>query len=206
MVAAAAWLEKAAAQNLAPAQYRTGSLYEKGIGVARDVSQAKAWYTKAASNGNTRAMHNLAVLTADSGDGKPDYAGAVGWFTKAAEYGVRDSQFNLAVLYARGLGVQQNFVKSYVWFAIAAAQGDTDAAAKKKEVGARLDNKQMEQAQSELAAFRPKTTDVAANDVAIPAEGWDALAQKAAPKPDAGSFIGARPDSKAGPRAKIFGL
>ena len=136
---AAKWFENAATQGLAPAQYRLGSLYEKGLGVQRDAALARTWYLRAADAGNARAMHNLAVLTAEGVDGKPDYASAGAWFRKAAEHGIRDSQFNLAILHARGLGVQQSLVQSYVWFALAAAQGDEDAGRKRDEVGARLD-------------------------------------------------------------------
>ena len=74
--AAVLWFDRAAAQGLAPAQYRLGALYEKGIGVARDPALAKAWYKKAADAGNARAMHNLAVLIAEgAGSIKPDYSG-----------------------------------------------------------------------------------------------------------------------------------
>ena len=183
--AAAIWFEKAAGQGLAPAQYRLGSLYEKGLGVARDPALARAWYQRAADKGNARAMHNLAVLTAEGAGGKPDYAAAAGWFKKAAEYGIRDSQYNLAILYARGLGIEQNLTQSYVWFAAGAAQGDEDAAKKRDEVAAKFDAKTLAQARAAAEAFRAKTPDLAANEVAAPAGGWDAPPAKTEPKPKA---------------------
>ncbi|HLH11187.1 MAG TPA: hypothetical protein VKV77_04815 [Methylovirgula sp.] len=174
LAAAAQWYAKAAAQGLAPAQYRLASFYEKGLGVPRDLAQARAWYRKAAERGNIRAMHNLAVLAAGGGDsGRPDYATAAQWFKKAADYGVRDSQYNLAVLLARGLGVPQNLVSSYAWFAIVAAQGDDDAAKKRDDVGARLDPNQLAAAKAQAGAFRPRTPDAEANEVQLPATGWN---------------------------------
>ena len=153
---AAQWFSKAADQGVVIAQYRLGSLYEKGVGVDRSYERARSLYEKAANAGNARAMHNLGVLFVENGDGWPDYASAAGWFRKAAEYGVRDSQFNLAVLYARGMGVEQNLVQSYMWFAVAATQGDAEAARKRDEVAARLDARDLATAKSITEAFKPK--------------------------------------------------
>src|SRR5215207_643982 len=169
---AAKLFEKAAGNGVVPAQYRIGNHYEKALGVSRDVALAKAWYQRAADKGNARAMHNLAVLLAEGGDGKPDYAGAAEWFRKAAEHGVKDSQFNLAVLLARGLGVSQNLARAYTWFAVVAAQGDDDAAKKRDEVGARLATAELNAARAAADSFKPMVTDRAANEVAVPAQGW----------------------------------
>ncbi|PWB93449.1 SEL1-like repeat protein [Methylosinus sporium] len=176
------WFEKAADKGFAPAQYRLGSIYEKGMGVERDYAKALSWYKRAADAGNARAMHNLAVLFAGGGDGKPDYDQAAQWFRKAAEYGVRDSQFNLAILCARGLGVPQNLTQSYLWFAAAAAQGDEDAAKKRDEVRARLDSKDMAAAKALVDGFHPKQPDSAANDAPPPPGGWENA--KAPAKPE----------------------
>ena len=161
---AAQWFEKSAAKGVAPAQYRLGVLYERGLGVERDTAQARQWYQRAADRGNARAMHNLAVLLADGG-GKPEYADAAIWFRKASELGVKDSQFNLAILYARGMGVAQDFVESYAWFAAAAAQGDADAAKKRDEVASRLDPANLARARDTAAAFKARQPDQDANEV-----------------------------------------
>ena len=50
-----------------------------------------------------------------------------------------DSQYNLGILYARGIGVEANLAEAYKWFALAAREGDTEAAKKRDDVGARLD-------------------------------------------------------------------
>lgn len=168
---AARWFEKSAANGLAPAQYRLGVLFERGLGVDRDIAVARTWYERAAEGGNVRAMHNLAVLLADGG-GKPDYSAAARWFRKAAEYGVRDSQYNLAILYARGMGGPQDLIQSYAWFSAAADQGDADAAKKRDDVASRLDARTFERAKALATAFRPKTPESAANNVAPPPGGW----------------------------------
>ena len=41
------------------AQFRLGTLYERGVGVKTDLARAKIWYSRAAEQGNVKAMHNL---------------------------------------------------------------------------------------------------------------------------------------------------
>jgi localization factor PodJL len=165
---AAKILEKAAAEGIAPAQYRLGSFYEKGTGVPRDAVLARQWYERAAQKGNAKAMHNLAVLLAEgAASGRPDYTGAVNWFSQASQHNVRDSQFNLGVLLARGLGTEQNLIEAWRWFAIAARQGDEDAARKRDEVGQKLSPTDLAAAQALAGGFQPKLLDKAANEVPL---------------------------------------
>ena len=133
------WLELAAKQGLAPAQFRLGAFYGKGIAVKRDLALARDLYAAAAAKGNAKAMHNLAVLYAEGINGPADYRTAAQWFLKAADRGITDSQYNLAILYARGIGVEQNYAESDKRFALAAGKGDGDAAKQRDEVAAHLD-------------------------------------------------------------------
>ena len=59
-------------------------MYEKGLGLKKDLQEARRLYLAAADKGNAKAMHNLAVLYAEGLEGKPDYAVASQWFRKAA--------------------------------------------------------------------------------------------------------------------------
>src|SRR5260370_39686622 len=68
---AAAWLERAARGGLAPAQFRLGSMYEKGAGVKQDPAQARRLYVAAAGKGHAKALHNLAVLYSAGLNGRP---------------------------------------------------------------------------------------------------------------------------------------
>ncbi len=171
---AAVWYERAAEGGVAVAQYRIGSLYERGQGVAKDLTKAVNWYQRAADQGNVNAMHNLAVLMSEGVDGAPDRAKALQWFLAAANYGVRDSQYNLGVIYARGLGPEQDLVESYKWFAIAAAEGDSDAAARRDEVGQVLDSDDLAAARATAEAWRVQSALAEANGVSAPDGGWDA--------------------------------
>lgn len=171
MTVAVQWYEKAAEQNLAPAQYRLASFYEKGIGVAKDVVKARRFYEQAASQGNASAMHNLAVLNAMGADGKSDNIAAARWFQRAAELGVRDSQFNLGILAAKGVGMEQNLQEAYKWFALVAKAGDKDAADKRDEIAKALRPEQLETARAATELWRVKELNAQANTVEIP-ESW----------------------------------
>lgn len=175
--------ERAAVAGLAPAQFRVGNMFEKGIGAQRDLALARIWYQRAAERGNAKAMHNLAVLHAEGVSGKPDYAVATEWFRRAAELGVRDSQYNLAVLLGRGLGAPTDLAQSFIWFSVAAGQGDEDAARKRDEIAQRLKPEELTAAKAAAANWKPKALDMAANEVAPPAKGWDAGSTAAVVKP-----------------------
>ncbi|SCW34987.1 localization factor PodJL [Rhizobium mongolense subsp. loessense] len=168
---AANWYQLAADKGFAPAQYRLGSMYEKGTGVSRDIGKAKAFYEQAANQGNASAMHNLAVLYASGALGEQDYTAAAKWFTKAADLGITDSQFNLAILCARGNGVAQDLGESYKWFAIAAQGGDKDASAKRDEVAKAMKPADLERARAATSAWKPQPLDNKANGIEIP-DGW----------------------------------
>ena len=187
---AAYWLELAAKQGLAPAQFRLGGYYEKGIGVKKDLAVARDLFLAAAAKGNAKAMHNLAVLYAEGVNGRSDYHSAALWFRKAADRGITDSQFNLAILYARGTGEPQNYTEAYKWFALAAKAGDTEAANRRDEIAAELDERTLAAAELVVKSFKPEPQPNEAVSVKSPLGGWDATA----------------PTPKAKPRTKSAGL
>jgi len=193
---AAHWLELAAKQGLAPAQFRLGGYYEKGIGVKKDLAAARDLYLAAAAKGNGKAMHNLAVLYAEGINGRSDYRTAVLWFRKAADRGITDSQYNLAILCARGTGEPQNYAEAYKWFALAAKQGDLEAARKRDEIAAELDEQTLAAADSVVRNWKPEPQPDEAMRVKTPPGGWDAATQPARAKPRAASARLVAPDSK----------
>lgn len=174
---AATWYQLAADKGFAPAEYRVGSIYEKGTGVPRDINKAKQYYEQAAIQGNASAMHNLAVLYASGALGQQDYTSAANWFTKAANLGITDSQFNLAILCARGNGVVQDLTESYKWFAIAAKGGDKDASQKRDEVANAMKPDQLEKARAKADLWKVEPMDNKANAIDVPDE-WAGVATK----------------------------
>jgi len=193
---AANWLELAAKQGLAPAQFRLGGYYEKGIGVKKDIAAARDLYLAAAAKGNGKAMHNLGVLYADGINGRPDYHTAALWFRKAADRGITDSQYNLAILYARGSGEPQNYAEAYKWFALAAKAGDVEAANKRDDLAAQLDEATLAATDLVVKSWKPEPQPDEAIKVKAPPGGWDAAIQPPRPKPRTKSANLGAPDSK----------
>jgi localization factor PodJL len=167
---AAKWLGQAANKGQAVAQYRYGTLLERGQGVAADPVRAAHLYLAAANQGNRKAMHNLAVSFAEGVGGRKDMAEAARWFSKAAGLGLSDSQFNLAVLYERGDGVPQSLLDAYKWYAIAAAQGDAESRQRLSVLQTQLGDADRAAAQRAAANFHAVALNRAAN---IPPETGD---------------------------------
>jgi localization factor PodJL len=97
------------------------------------------------------------------------------WFRKGADRGVADSQYNLGILYARGIGVEHNFAEAYKWFSLAAKEGDKDAAKKRDDIAAHLDQQSLAAARSAIEQWTPlpQPADEA------PKGAWDAPASPA---------------------------
>lgn len=93
----------AAAQAGDPqAQNALGAMYNHGLGVDLDNSQAAYWYQKAADQNFPLAMRNLATMYTN-GHGVPyDLTQAKIWFAKAAELGDNESARRLAALQPLG--------------------------------------------------------------------------------------------------------
>ncbi|HEX4634671.1 MAG TPA: hypothetical protein VH189_00720 [Rhizomicrobium sp.] len=147
------FLTLAADKGQAVAQYRLGTLYERGQGVAADPGKAMHWYELAASQGNRKAMHNLAVAYASGPPAKRNMTEAARWFTKAAALGLADSQFNLAVLCERGDGVPLSLADAYKWYAIAALSGDGEAKARMSVLATQLSDSEKAAADKSTASF-----------------------------------------------------
>jgi hypothetical protein len=153
------YLTRAAEKGQAVAQYRLGSMYEHGQGVAIDPVKAAHWYELSAVQGNRKAMHNLAVYYA----ARKDMADSARWFAKAAGLGLPDSQFNLAILYERGDGVPQSLADAFKWYSIAAASGDAESRTRMILLRSQLSDADKAAATKAARAFRPFSIDRAAN-------------------------------------------
>ena len=153
------------------AQFRLGTLYERGLGVAADQSRAQVWYERAAAEGNVKAMHNLAVLAAARSP-QGDYEGAARWFNAAANYGLADSQYNLAVLYENGMGVTKDLQQAYKWLLLAAKSGDKDAAARRETLKPKLSADDLAAAEGQAATWHSKPMQTVVNDARVAGQAW----------------------------------
>jgi localization factor PodJL len=171
---AAYWYGKSAASGNAPGQYRLGTLYERGKGVAKDMKAALGWYERAAALGNVKAMHNAAVLAANNDQQKPDYARAFKWFSLGAAHGLKDSQFNLAVLLERGLGTKANPTEALFWYSMAAKQNDSDANKRAGVIATTLSSADLQSTEQRLSRWMPEVAPDKANTVAVTDPAWKA--------------------------------
>ncbi len=164
------FLTQASEKGQAVAQYRLGTMYERGQGVPADGARAAQWYERSANQGNRKAMHNLAVSHASGAPGKKNMAEAARWFAKAAALGLSDSQFNLAVLYERGDGVPQSLLDAYKWYSIAAASGDAESKSRIAVLQTQLSESDRATASKSAATFHAAALNRSANVPPEPAD------------------------------------
>ena len=107
----------------ADAQTNLAIMFENGLGVPQDYTEAVKWYQRAAEQGHVGAQNNLGVMYGNGRGVAQDHTEAAKWYQLAAEQGVAQPQDNLGVMYENGRGVPQDFVRAHMWFNLAAAQG-----------------------------------------------------------------------------------
>ncbi|CUP25407.1 FOG: TPR repeat%2C SEL1 subfamily [Bacteroides xylanisolvens] len=117
------WYQKAAEQGLAIAQYKLGTMYEKGRGVEPSDEKAVEWFQKAAEQGLADAQCKLGFMYRNGTGVEQSYAKAAKWFQKAAGQGLADAQYHLGRMYQNGTGVERSYEKAAKWFQKAAEQG-----------------------------------------------------------------------------------
>jgi DNA-directed RNA polymerase subunit RPC12/RpoP len=89
----------------ADAQFKFGSAYFDGVGVAKDLAEAAIWWRKAAEQNNDSAQYGLGVCYYFGFGVTKNGAEAVNWWRKAAEQGNAPAQYFLGVKYDAGEGV-----------------------------------------------------------------------------------------------------
>lgn len=114
-----------AKEDDAKAQYNVGLFYANGLGVQKDVAQAKRWYEKAAKQGNGAAQYNLAQMYhAEGVKDEHAYEKAKYWYEKSIEAGIKEAYNNLGKLFLEGKGTPKDEQKAFELFKKGAAQGD----------------------------------------------------------------------------------
>ena len=84
--AAFSFLNQAAQEGLAKAQFELGVMYENGQGTDVDRALAMQWYEKAADQGLAEAQFNYGYMLM-AGDGEQEKADGLNWIKKAADQG-----------------------------------------------------------------------------------------------------------------------
>lgn len=109
------------------AQNGMGVLFDRGMGVPKDIGTAATWYQRSAEQGYAKAQFNLGVMYG-RGEGVPlDLELSAKWYRLAAEQDHAYAQHNLAQMYLSGVGVERDLSAAFKWESSAARLGDFNA-------------------------------------------------------------------------------
>ncbi len=107
----------------AGAEYRLGSMYGVGRGVAKDDAAALHWFRAAAEKGDPTAEYAVGYMY-DTGTGaQQDFLEALIWYRKAADQNDRRAQCAVAAMYYDGRGVKRDWATAASWYRRAAENG-----------------------------------------------------------------------------------
>ncbi|KAI4888101.1 hypothetical protein NFI96_018444 [Prochilodus magdalenae] len=116
-----------AQQDYSKAQFNVGVCYERGRGVAKDLSKALQYYRRAAEAGHRQAQYRCAKLLLNSrgqqSASHADSATAISLLHKAAAAGLTEAQLYLGVLFSENADADGR--KSVQYFRMAAESGDS---------------------------------------------------------------------------------
>ncbi len=104
-----------------------GLMYQHGLGVEKNYSEAVLLFQQEAEFENINAINNLACLYLDGQVVEQNYTKAFALFKKAADLGNPSAMGNLGSIYQYGLGVEQNDSEAIALFKKAAESGSSSA-------------------------------------------------------------------------------
>ena len=152
-VEAVACFRLAAEQGHAESQYLLSTIYDAGLGVAKDDAYAAHWERKAAEQGHAYAQANVSFRSYRCGN----FAEAFLWCQRAAYSHLAWAEYNLGLMYQKGEGVAQNDADAAYWYRQAAAQGYAEAQQKLGELS--LTGTGMPRSDAEAAGWYRKAAD-----------------------------------------------
>jgi TPR repeat protein len=143
------------------AQYRLGSMYAEGKGVAQNDATALMWFRRAAEGGNAAAQYNVGASYATGVGVEKNDAEAAKWFHRAADQGMAFAELNLGLLYAAGRGVPQDNVEAMTWlqlslFALPPGGARSDVARAMQDVSAKMTSEQLQDAKERARTWKAK--------------------------------------------------
>lgn len=141
--------EKAASAGHTRAQINLGILYMRGLGVPRDLVNARAWLEKAAASGEPQALYTLGRAM-DEGSERiaPDPVRAADLYRRAAEKGHVLAGLRYGLALSEGIGIKRDVAAAQKWLVRARDNGVPEAAL----------------AMGDMAARTPASRDKAANE------------------------------------------
>lgn len=120
-------LEPRAASGDGDASLLIGIIYERGIGVAADLTKALRYYERASAAHDAEAMNILGDIYYQGDVVTKDLVKAADWYRRAAEGGSASGQSNYAFVLERGEGIKADEAQAERWYRKAAEQGSPNA-------------------------------------------------------------------------------
>ena len=135
--------------------YCLAKMYEEGIGVKVDYTEAFTYYDLAAKHKHFASMVKVGLMCLKGIGCSKNIAQSVLMFSLASEAGNPDAQYELAKLYAVGNGVPQDNQQAYIWssLALACGKGDSEIAKFRDEISKNLTTTQLNDAQCETSLY-----------------------------------------------------
>ena len=141
--------QKAASAGHTRAQINLGILYMRGLGVPRDLVNARAWLEKAAASGDPQALYTLGRAMDESTEQvAPDPVRAADLYRRAAEKGHVLAGLRYGLALSEGVGIKRDIAQAQKWLVQARDNGVPEAAL----------------ALGDMAARTPASRDKAANE------------------------------------------
>ena len=119
--------EPHAAQGNPDARHLIGYLYERGLGVSRDLGKALSLYSEAAADGSTDAMLALGDLAMGTTGVQRNIDKAIGWYRMGIDHDDPRAQSRLGAIYADPNLGRRDMERALTLFERAAAKDDPDA-------------------------------------------------------------------------------
>ncbi|MBL4787453.1 MAG: caspase family protein [Cohaesibacteraceae bacterium] len=110
------YYRSAANSGYAAAQNAMGSAFDRGRGVAPNLTWAFSWYRKAAEQGHAIAAFKMGNALAIGRGIAEDQQEAVFWYRKSANEGYSDAQYRLALMLEYGTGTDTNPAEAAEWY------------------------------------------------------------------------------------------
>jgi TPR repeat protein len=111
----------------AKARYNLGLMFEQGLGVEKNLPQARLLFTAAAKQGDADAQYQLGFIYYQGEGVFRSNKEALQWWSLAAAQQHPRAQFNLGILYAYGIGCSIDHSKAVGLWRASARQGFRDA-------------------------------------------------------------------------------
>jgi TPR repeat protein len=150
---ALAWFRKSADQGFTDSQLQIGVMYAQGLGVPRDYAQAREWYLRAAAKQNSWALHNLGMIYLYGQGVSKDEAKAWDYLRQSADGNNPWAQRRLGEWHA----ARAELVEAYKWYSLAMKTGDQKAKDQRRDVAAKMNFQQIDQAEELTEKWRMKS-------------------------------------------------